>query len=110
MATCRGTTSVGRPCGHPADRGTAYCWQHDPVRPRRAPNCAVCRHPRCATIEAALAVGMHIPEVVNRFRVPENAVRYHRSHHLPPAEGEGAGGALTSAPVAPPTRAPEGQP
>jgi hypothetical protein len=91
MPTCRGTRADGKPCGHPADRGTAYCWRHDPARPPRRPNCAVCRSPRLVVIEAALAVGMHIPEVAVRFRVPENAVRYHRSHHLPPAGAEGGG-------------------
>jgi hypothetical protein len=91
MPTCRGTRADGAPCRHPADRGTAYCWQHDPARPPRAPNCAVCRHPRLVGIEAALRGGARNPEVASRFRVPENAVWYHR-RHLPPAGAEGAGG------------------
>jgi hypothetical protein len=92
MLRCRGIRADGRSCGHPADRGTAYCWQHDPARPRRAPNCAVCRHPRLARIEAALSGGARIPEVAVRFRVSESAVHYHRLRHMPPAGGEGDGG------------------
>jgi hypothetical protein len=91
MPTCRGTTTAGRPCGHPADRGTAYCWQHDPARPPRRPHCAICRHPRLAGIEAALSGGARDPEVADRFRMPVSAVRYHRRQHMPPARKGGEG-------------------
>jgi hypothetical protein len=92
MPTCRGTRPDGQPCGQLPTRGSEYCWQHDPEHAPQAPSCAVCRAPRLAEIEAAIAGGAPAPEVAVRFRVREASVRYHRARHMPPAGAEGAGG------------------
>jgi hypothetical protein len=91
MPTCRGTRLDGRPCGHWAIRGTEYCWQHGPDAAPRPSSCRICRDPRRAEIEAALAAGASITEVARRFRLAPEAPWYHRRHHLPPAGAEGAG-------------------
>jgi hypothetical protein len=88
MPTCRGIRATGQPCAYQAKPGREFCAFHEPGR---RPSCRICRDPRRAEIEAMLAGGARPSAIAARFRLPPNALPYHR-RHLPPAGGEGGGG------------------
>jgi hypothetical protein len=88
---CRETRQDGGACGQRAIRGTAFCHLHSPDARRRPPNCVICREPRRAEIEAALASGAGPVEVGRRFWLNPDNLRKHRGH-LSPAGTEGGKG------------------
>jgi hypothetical protein len=90
MPRCQGTCLNGRPCAYQAKPGREFFMYHE--QPRR-PNCRICRDPRRAEIEAMLAGGARPAAVNARFRLAPETLWYHRARHMPPAGGEGAGGA-----------------
>jgi hypothetical protein len=89
---CRGARLDGAPCGQWTRRGREFCWYHGPDAGLRWPNCVVCRDPRRAEIETMLAGGARPSAVAARFCLARNTLWYHRTRHLPPAEGGGGEG------------------